>query len=544
MKNINKRTALLMTVVVFLFVSAHSQAFPPLQNGGGNPPSRVVKLIFIHHSTGENWLSDGYGNLGRTLGQNNYFVSDTNYGWGPDGIGDRTDIPDWLEWFRGDNTESYWDALLHESGQNSSYTRGLSDPGGENEIIMFKSCFPNSDLEGNPNDPPTADGWLSVGHAKYVYNQLLFFFQEHPDKLFIIVTAPPLSDRSHADNARAFNLWLVEDWLAENNYPYHNVAVFDFYNVLTGPDGHHTYEGGSLIHQVATKNTLHYPSGDDHPSEKGSQKATEDFIPLLNYYYNRWQMDAPTAPPAAASSEETESGGDRGGSPPEISGIIDDFQGGIPNGTSGWEGFWDESTPTSISCTLDTGGGQSGGGLQIDYLITPYSWGTCALSYDQAQNWSGSDGITFSVRTDQEYTLLDVDLYVDGPEGLESYISQIKLGSGDWNQVAIPWDNFHRVDWEAEAGSPFKKAHQVSRLAFGFSNEGESDIEGMIWIDDLSWMTSGDVVEEEAPRPGRIESSGEEGEDQRGRRLPCIGSLFMPLGLIGVVLLKRKKTIR
>ena len=543
MKNPVKRIALIMTVLVFLLISAHSQAFPSLQDGGGNPPSRVVKLIFIHHSTGENWLSDGYGNLGQSLGQNNYFVSDTNYGWGPDGIGDRTDIPDWLEWFRGDNTERYWNALLQESGQNSSYTRGTTDPGGENEIIMFKSCFPNSDLEGNPNDPPTADGWLSVGHAKYVYNQLLNFFQEHPDKLFIVITAPPLSDRSHAENARAFNLWLVEDWLAENNYPYQNVAVFDFYNVLTGPDGQHTYDGGNLIHQVAKKNTLHYPSGDDHPSEKGSQKATEDFIPLLNYYYNRWQSDAPTAPPVVESSEETDSGRDTGAAQPEISGMIDGFEGGIPDGTSGWEGFWDESTPTSISCALNAGVGQSGGGLQIDFLITPYSWGTCALSYDQAQNWGGSEGITFSVRTEQEYILLDVDLYVDGPEGLESYISQVEIGSGDWDQVALPWSSFHRVDWEADAGSPFNKADQISRLAFGFSNEGEGEVEGTIWIDDLGWMATSDVVEEEAPRPGQAESSGEEGEDQRGRSLPCFGSLVMPLGLIGAVLLKKKKVL-
>ena len=29
------------------------------------------------------------------------------------------------------------------------------DPGGENQIIMFKSCFPNSAvLSGNPVDPP------------------------------------------------------------------------------------------------------------------------------------------------------------------------------------------------------------------------------------------------------------------------------------------------------------------------------------------------------------------------------------------------------
>ena len=44
------------------------------------PPEQVVKLVFIHHSTGENWLRDDYGGLGKALAENNYFVSDTNYG--------------------------------------------------------------------------------------------------------------------------------------------------------------------------------------------------------------------------------------------------------------------------------------------------------------------------------------------------------------------------------------------------------------------------------------------------------------------------------
>ena len=57
-----------------------------------NPPAEPVKLIFIHHSSGENWLTDGHGGLGLALRDNNYFVSDTNYGWGPDAIGDTTDI--------------------------------------------------------------------------------------------------------------------------------------------------------------------------------------------------------------------------------------------------------------------------------------------------------------------------------------------------------------------------------------------------------------------------------------------------------------------
>lgn len=57
-----------------------------------SPPSSAAKLIFIHHSCGSYWLEDSNGGLGLALRDNNYFVSDTNYGWGPDGIGDSTDI--------------------------------------------------------------------------------------------------------------------------------------------------------------------------------------------------------------------------------------------------------------------------------------------------------------------------------------------------------------------------------------------------------------------------------------------------------------------
>lgn len=82
---------------------------------------------------------------------------------------------------------------------------------------------------------------------------------------------------------------MVEDWLEENQYTLKNVAVFDFYNVLTHKDAHHRYINGQIEHIVKSNNTLAYPSEDDHPSKMGSQKATEEFIPLLNIFYNRWE---------------------------------------------------------------------------------------------------------------------------------------------------------------------------------------------------------------------------------------------------------------
>jgi hypothetical protein len=249
------------------------------------------KLIFIHHSTGENWLADDYGELGEALAEEGYFVSDTNYGWPSTGsgqgvqtIGDYTDIGHWWLWFRGPDSEEYLKALYEEDEQNSDYSRLSTDPGGENEIIMFKSCFPNSALQGSSNDgiPDIDDNMLkgedayssyhTVANAKGIYIDLLEYFKTEQDKLFIVVTAPPLSDPTYASNAKAFNEWLVNDWL--ENYEYDNVTVFDFFSILSDEDG-----------------VLKYPSsdGDGHPSAEGSQIATEEFILFLNDIYKIWK---------------------------------------------------------------------------------------------------------------------------------------------------------------------------------------------------------------------------------------------------------------
>jgi len=300
-----------------------------------SPPASPVRLIFIHHSTGGNWLADPntdqpYGGLGRALMEANYCVSAINYGWGPDGIGDRTDIPHWPEWFTGPYSATILAALYGEGGQNigefGAWPRLATAPAGENRIVMFKSCFPNSDLYGNPDDPPlpAPNDEYTVANAKAVYNRILAYFATRQDKLFIVITAPPLMQAETAPargaNARAFNNWLVNDWLA--GYPHRNVAVFDYYNVLTSngspgrvddpattdepndggwADGnHHRWQAGALQHmQTVNNNYSAYPSGDSHPTTAGHQKATMEFVPWLNVIYNRWRASGGTPMPTA-----------------------------------------------------------------------------------------------------------------------------------------------------------------------------------------------------------------------------------------------------
>jgi hypothetical protein len=298
-----------------------------LQADDITPPARTVKLIFIHHSTGGNWLADPNtdqpsGGLGRALRDNNYYVSATNYGWGLESIGDRTDIPNWPEWFTGPRRNDFMLQLYRESNQNvgdfGAWSRLAVNPGGENEVIMFKSCFPNSDMYGEAADQAYAEpnDWeLSVANAKAVYAKILTYFAARQDKLFIVITAPPLASADYssgdqtpakrAANARAFNNWLVKDWL--KSYVYRNVAVFDYYNVLTSNGGnvnrndagaetgnHHRWWNGAVQHvQAVNNNFSSYPSGDSHPSSAGHQKATQEFVPLLNVFYHRWKT--PTA---------------------------------------------------------------------------------------------------------------------------------------------------------------------------------------------------------------------------------------------------------
>jgi hypothetical protein len=290
-------------------------------------PTAPVKLIFIHHSTGQAWLADGHGRLGIALRDNNYFVSDTNYGWGPDAIGDRTDLGQWWSWFRGPSSPTYLSALYAESGQHSSYSRLATDPGGPNEIVMFKSCFPNSQLNGPYSpipgiaDNPMKGQWcggdaFTVANAKGIYIDLLACFSAHPEKLFVAVVAPPVTSPDTL-GGRVFADWLVDHWLQDSAYTAGNVLVFDLYNVLTSRTGggasdvglatgnHHRIWNGSVQHKTDDgADRLAYPSaGDDsHPNAAGAQKATAEFVPLLNNAYNAWRgnIGGDTTPPVTS----------------------------------------------------------------------------------------------------------------------------------------------------------------------------------------------------------------------------------------------------
>lgn len=250
------------------------------------PPERPVNLVFLHHSVGEQLLADegahpNAGGLRRQLEANHYAVNEASYG---SAVGEKTDLFDWLPKFR-----TQMDRILRTRQQDQ-----LLDTG-RNQIVMFKSCFPNSFFRpdkthvGNPDGPV-----LTLSSAQATMLAMRDELSRQPDTLFIYVTAPPL--RAHetreplwkfiakkilgretndveqvnaANNARAFNNWVKspEGWL--KGYPGRNIVVFDYYDLLTGGES----------------NFLKYPSGggkDDHPSAVGQHLAAAQLVPFIN----------------------------------------------------------------------------------------------------------------------------------------------------------------------------------------------------------------------------------------------------------------------
>ena len=279
----------------------------PILNLSGYPesaPTKALNLLFIHHSCGGQLLAapgpavgtnslyashPNGGGLRALLEKNAYVVHEAAYG---SRIGEHTDIFDWLPKFRND-----MEAILTCDEQDTAYTDGS-----RNQIVVFKSCFPNSAFvaagqpPGNPAGPD-----LTVWNAKATYTALLDEFKKHPEVLFVCLTAPPLAPKtrpvplwrrllnkvrgrdydqvSGAKLAREFNTWLAAEngWLADSHLT--NVVVFDYYDVLTG-------EGASDLCVYATGDGY-----DSHPSREGTVKAAEAFVPLLNRAVRRAGLD-------------------------------------------------------------------------------------------------------------------------------------------------------------------------------------------------------------------------------------------------------------
>jgi hypothetical protein len=219
-----------------------------------------TNVIFLHHSTGHNLITQG--NVRERFTEESFDFWDHDYNWPglrkPDGseAGYSYRIPD-------NNTDP--DGLYRIFTQRV-YRLPLNAFSGllQHEVIVFKSCFPASDI--------TSDEQLQ--QYKDWYLEMRVIMNQHPDKVFVVMSPPPLNPAATtpkaAARARAFADWLTSKAYLED-YP--NVFAFDFFNQLAESDP------AALDYNMLRQD---YRDGEDsHPNQTANEAVGPVFAEVL-----------------------------------------------------------------------------------------------------------------------------------------------------------------------------------------------------------------------------------------------------------------------
>src|SRR3989339_916498 len=217
--------------------------------------ANLTNIFFLHHSTG-NGLVEG-GNMREVFNEYNAehgtkFVF-WDHGYNGDGLrspaGESTelnyDIPN-------DNTDPDGLYVLWTTN-NSARAKIMKN----HQVIAFKSCFPASNIE---------DAARLAQYKKW-YLAMRKFFDKHPEKLFVVMSPPPLcvneTDARAAKNARAFANWLKGDYVKGHS----NLVCFDLFDQLAGSNN--------------MLRANYWDGGDSHPNALANETVGPVFARFL-----------------------------------------------------------------------------------------------------------------------------------------------------------------------------------------------------------------------------------------------------------------------
>lgn len=249
-----------------------------------------MRIIFLHHSVGRNLIRQGGVRdlVARWNEPDNarHEFWDHDYNeiglTGPSGehVGLSFGVP-------GDNTDPDGLAVLFSQPVHDPPDNALSHLLSF-DVIIFKSCFPASAIHSQ----------AQLEHYRRRYLAIRETLARYPDKLFIVVSPPPLAPCSFirmvrpnteagtnaqdALRARQFSSWLVsEEYL--QGLP--NIAAFDLFDLLAAPSnsGRH-----------ANMLRAGYRSGrlglDSHPNHRANVVIAPIFVEAIRESIKRFQQ--------------------------------------------------------------------------------------------------------------------------------------------------------------------------------------------------------------------------------------------------------------
>lgn len=233
------------------------------------PLHGLTNLFFLHHSTGDGLVVEGdmrsvIAAYNREHGTSFEFW---DHGYNSDGLrnpqgeftGRNYNIPD-------DNTDPEGLYQLWTS-RETRYVNCRNRILQNHEVIAFKSCFPASAIE----DAETLQQY------KTWYLAMRDFFDSQPDRLFVVMSTPPLhrrdTNRTAAANARAFANWLSSGTYL-NGHP--NVRCFNLFDHLAKAD-----DGSSTANMLRYEYEIDHGGSDSHPNTLANQTVGPIFAEFL-----------------------------------------------------------------------------------------------------------------------------------------------------------------------------------------------------------------------------------------------------------------------
>jgi uncharacterized protein (TIGR03382 family) len=468
--------------------------------------AQATRIIFLHHSCGENLINEGGVREGLTARGYEFY----DHGYNDEGLRDADgsytgrnfDVPD-------DNTDP--------DGIAAIFSQPLHDPPDNTfshltqyDVIAFKSCYPTSNI-GDDRQLNEYKGYYLTARDR---------MDQHPDRLFIVVTQPPQvpgnSDRDEGRRARALANWLKSDEFL-SGHP--NVFTFDFFGLLAGEDNF-------------LKPEYRYDDYDGHPNERANREIGPLFVDFVDRAIRSYAGGGPRPTPGVIVETVVPSLESPGAAaPPPAADVIDDFEAGV----DAW--YVDIGEGATAECDADAGTAHGGAAsLRMQYDVPSDGWGGCGHSFDARQDWSGADGLSLWLRSDGEGRWVTLVVFAGNPDEPTPFEVGIEVGSS-WEQFVFQWADFAKAEWVGDAGLPAFDPAQVTSYAL-YADEGDA---GTIWVDDVTFVTGEEPpVIAPAPTTEPVAPTEEQGEDDQSGSI-CGGAMALPLAVLGVFLITRRR---
>ena len=221
-----------------------------------------TNVIFIHHSTGRNLIAQG--NVRPLFTKAGYDFWDHDYNriglTRPDGApaGYSYNIPS-------DNTDPDGYADLFAQPPRPLPANALSAVM-QHEVIIFKSCFPVSNISSQ----------AELNEYKRYYLSIRDVVDQYRDHIFIALTPPPLvpesTSRENAARAREFANWLRSDEFLAGHA---NLYTFDFFDLLAEGDP------SALDHNMLRAEYRPALKDDSHPNALANETIGPQFVEFV-----------------------------------------------------------------------------------------------------------------------------------------------------------------------------------------------------------------------------------------------------------------------